>query len=212
MALHDRLFNEIRNTCTGITDASLQQALWETLDDACRDAWIWRETLDVTMIAGEDVYPVVVPGAEVVHGLNISHPTMDTTSILWDDTAEVLVLTELLPTANDVGSGPLLFTAVLAPSLPSGTVPADPNPVPVNIDDWIPPHLWDLLHQTLACGMKERLMAMPAKPWGNAQLAAYWHRCYRSHKAVEKRRAYVGNQRNVQTWAFPTFLIPSRRK
>jgi len=116
------------------------------------------------------------------------------------------------PAQGDVDAGPVYFTAVLAPALPSGSDPADTNPVGSNVEGWIPRDLWGLLHQTLTCGVKERLMAMPAKPWASAQMAAYWHRCYRSHKAIERRRAQVGNREHVRTWNYQPFLVPSRRQ
>jgi hypothetical protein len=207
MALHYRLFQEIRVSCPGVTDELIAHTLWEALNDVCRDAWVWRETVEVPLTAGVVTYTVTVPGAEIVYPFEVSHATMDVTCSMYEFGTLLLAVE---PGADDVAAGPVYFAVVLAPSLPSGTDPADANPVGSNIEGWIPRDLWSLLHQTLTCGVKERLMAMPAKPWASAQMAAYWHRCYRSHKAVEKRRAEVGNRKHVRTWNYPPFLVASR--
>lgn len=210
MALHDRLFNELRATCTGVTDVLLAHTLWETINDICRDALVWRKTLEVDLVEDQIEYPITVPGAEIAYALSVAHPTLNANDITYDD--GMLVFSGAAPTIDDVDAGPLYFTVALAPALPSGTDVADTNPIPPDIEDWLPAALWPLLHQSLAAGMKERLMAQPAKPWASAQLAAYWHRSYRSQKAIEKRRAYVGNQIGVQPWRFPIAYLPSRAK
>jgi hypothetical protein len=209
MALQDRLFQEVRISCPGVTDDVIAQALWETLDDACRDAWVWRETVEVPLTVNNATYVVSVPGAQIVYPFEISHLSLNVSKTVFE--FGKLVLNPDLPTATDVANGPAYFAAVLAPSMPSGNDPADVNPVGPDIEGWIPKDLWGLLHQTLVCGVKERLMAMPAKPWASAQMAAYWHRCYRSHKAVERRRAQIGDREHVRTWAYPSFFVPSRR-
>ena len=209
MALQDRLFNEVRMSCPGVTDDVIAHALWETLDDACRDAWVWREAITVPLTAGNPTYTVAAPGAEVVYPFEITHSSLDVSGAVYEFDKIVLATS---PAQGDVDAGPVYFTAVLAPALPSGSDPADTNPVGSNVEGWIPRDLWGLLHQTLTCGVKERLMAMPAKPWASAQMAAYWHRCYRSHKAIERRRAQVGNREHVRTWNYQPFLVPSRRQ
>lgn len=209
MALQDRLFNEVRMSCPGVTDEVIAHALWETLDDMCRDAWIWRETIEVPLVAGSPTYLVTAPGAEIVYPFQVSHQTLDVSQTIYEFGR--LVLNPGVPSASDAAT-PVYFVAALAPALPSGSDPADTNPVGANVEGWIPRDLWGLLHQTMICGVKERLMAMPAKPWASAQMAAYWHRCYRSHKAVERRRAQVGDREHVRTWNYQPFLVPSRRQ
>ena len=149
MALHDRLFNELRVTCTGVTDTLLAHTLWDTINDLCRDALVWRKTLEVPLVANQTEYPITVPGAEVAYALSVAHPTLNANDIIYDD--GMLVLSGLAPSANDVAAGPLYFTTALAPALPSGTDVGDTNPIPTDIDDWLPVSLWPLLHQPLAC-------------------------------------------------------------
>lgn len=209
MALQDRLFQEIRVTCPGVTDDLIAHALWETLDDACRDAWVWRETIEVPLTAGIIGYAISVPGADVVYPFQVTHATMDVSQSVYE--FGQLVINPGTPSASDVAAGPVYFVAALAPSLPSGSDPGDANPVGP-VEGWIPRDLWSLLHQTMVCGVKERLMAMPTKPWASTQMAAYWHRCYRSHKAIERRRAQVGNREHVRSWNYQPFLVPSRRQ
>jgi len=209
MALQDRLFQEIRVTCPGVTDDLIAHALWETLDDVCRDAWVWRETIEVPLTADDVTYTVSVPGAEIVYPFEVSHTTLDVSQSVYE--FGTLALNPEVPSAADVAEGPVYLVAALAPSLPSGSDLGDANPVGP-VEGWIPRDLWSLLHQTLTCGVKERLMAMPAKPWASAQMAAYWHRCYRSHKAIERRRAQIGNREHVRTWNYQPFLVPSRRQ
>src|SRR5688572_17710874 len=100
MAVTDRLMTALRNDLPGATDAQIINKLWEAVNIACREGWVWRETITIPLIAGVTTYNAITPsGTEIVHAISIDHETLD----LYDSVYEfgTLVLgTE--PTAGDV--------------------------------------------------------------------------------------------------------------
>jgi hypothetical protein len=191
MALHDRLMVELRNRVPGAIDNQLKDAIWNTLNDFCRDAWVWRETIDITLIVGEVQYTVAVPGADVVHALNVTHATLDTSGALFEYDTLMLATAPLL---GDVGT-PAFVQAVLTPSLSVGA----------DVEGLIPADMWSTHHQTILDGTLERMYSQPAKPFSNPQLAAYHHRAYSSGKAQARHRAQAGPVPGAQMWKFPPF-------
>lgn len=198
MALQDRLLQQLRVAHPGVLDEVIKEELWEVLNDLCREAKVWRETINITLVEGDNTYPVAVDGAEIVEVYSVSHETMDVSNVVYEF-GNIAILSAT-PTATDVLE-PLKLVAALTPALV-------PN---VDVEVWIPGDLWSLLHATLLAGTKARLMAQPAKPYSNPQLAAYYTREYRSLKAIEKRRIEVGNVHGAQTWTFPPFAVRSSR-
>lgn len=198
MALQDRLFQQLRTSLPGATDTTITAELWEVWTDACRDAYVWRETIAVPLVEGDDTYTVTVTGAEIVQAFSVSHASMDVSNVLFE--FSTLRIVGVVPSTADALE-PLYLVAALAPALDPGA----------DVESWMPGDLWALLHQMLLAGVKSRMMAQPAKPYSNPQMAAFHGREYRSLKAVEKRRAEVGNRRGLQTWTFPPFAVRSLR-
>jgi hypothetical protein len=198
MALQDRLFQQLRVSLPGAVDEVITEELWEVLNDICRDGLVWRETLDVTLVAGDIDYSVGVDGAEIVKVFSVHHETMDINNVIYEFGTVVFV--EGVPTATDALT-PMKLVVALVPALTPG----------VDVEAWIPSDLWTLLHQALLAGVKARMMAHPAKPYSNPQMAVFHLREYRGLKAVEKRRAEVGNRQGAQTWVFPPFAVRSVR-
>jgi hypothetical protein len=200
MALNDRLFQEVRNVLPGVIDEVVAQELWSTLNDLCRDAYVWRETVSIPLEAGKVQYSVDVPGAVIVQVFSISHDTMDVTNVVFE--FNTVLINSDTPDSGDVTAGPMYLVAALAPALsPSATV-----------EEWIPIDLWSTLHQVLVAGTKARLFGHAAKPYANLVLAQFHGREYKGLKAVERQRAATGNTVGAQRWRMPQFYIPSRRK
>lgn len=200
MALQDRLLQQLRTVLPGATDIAITAELWEVWNDVCRDGYVWRETIEVPLVAGDQSYTITVSGAEVVQVFSVSHDTMDVSDVVYE--FGTLQLISASPTAADVAEGPLALVVALAPALDPGG----------DVEAWMPSDLWSQLHHVLLAGVKAKVMAQPAKPYSNPQMAAFHAREYRGYKAAEKRRVATGNREGAVTWTFPPFAVPSLRR
>jgi hypothetical protein len=199
MALNDRLFNEIRNVLPGVLDEVITQELWSTLNDLCREAYVWRETVSIPLQIDTMQYTISVPDAVIVQTFSISHETMDVSNVVYEYGT---VLLSTAPKGNDVAAGPMYMVVALAPAMvPSAAV-----------EDWIPVDLWTTLHQVLVAGTKSRLFGHAVKPYSNMVLAQFHGREYKGLKAVERQRVATGNTIGAQRWRMRPFYIPSRRQ
>jgi hypothetical protein len=198
MPLYDRLMTEVRNVLPGVSEPVIKGELWEVLNDMCRDAYVWRESVTITPVADQTQYVVSVPEAIIVQTFSISHETMSIRGAVFEfDTLTLMAA----PTAADVAAGDIYLAVALAPSL-------TPN---ADMEQWIPSDLWATLHQAFVAGIKARMFAQPAKPYSNMALAQFHHREFKSLKTIERQRAATGNTVGARRWGFPQFYVPSRR-
>jgi hypothetical protein len=189
MALNDRLFASLRTDLIGVTDPLLTSKLWEVIQTMCREGWLWRETIEVTLSADDSTYTLAPAGAEVVHVISLDHETLD----LYDSVYEFGVLTlGTAPTAGDAAE-PLYVSTVLTPSLTAGE----------DVENLIPEDMWSEHFDLMRRGMLAEFLGMPAKPWTNPQLAAFYYRDFRGKLATARRKVEVGNVRGGQLWRFP---------
>lgn len=200
MALNDRLFQEVRNVLPGVIDEVITQELWSTLNDLCREAYVWRETVSIPLEIDKVQYTVSVPDAVIVQVFSISHETLNVTNVVYE--YGTVLINGTAPKGNDVAAGPMYLVVALAPAM----VPA------VAVEEWIPVDLWTTLHQTLVAGTKARLFGHAAKPYSNLVLAQFHGREYKGFKAVERQRAATGNTVGAQRWRMRPFYVPSRRQ
>jgi hypothetical protein len=190
MALQDRLLTSLRVSLTGATDALLSAKLWEVVNEACRDGWIWRETITIPLTDGIQVYDDLHPaGAEIVAALSIDHETLDLTGSVYE--WGILTL-GVEPTAGDAATD-LYMVAVLTPDLESGEDP----------ESLLPVDMWSTHYELLRRGVLAAMMAEPAKPWTNGQLATFYERSFRSRLMEARHHVETGGIRGGQLWAFP---------
>jgi hypothetical protein len=191
MALSDRLMDNLRVNLPGATDNAIRIELWNMLDDFCRGSWAWRETIAVTLIAGETEYQITPPGTEIVHAFSVDHATLNVNGASFE--FDTLSLPNA-PSASDALT-PAYVIAALVPALSEGA----------DIENLIPADMWSKWHQAFLSGTLARMMAQPAKPYSNPQLAAYHQRCYRPDRAEARRDAATNGVQGAQTWRFPRF-------
>jgi hypothetical protein len=191
MALSDRLLDNLRVGLPGATDNAIRFELWNAIVDFCREAWAWRETISVPLTAGQTDYTITPAGTDIVSALEVDHPTLNVFGSRYKFGLLVLPRT---PTSADVGE-PLYVVAVLSPALDQGA----------DIEALIPTDMWSKWHLTLLSGTFARMMAQPAKPWSNPQLAAYHQRKYQSDRAVARRDVATDGVVGAQLWRFPRF-------
>src|SRR5215210_6887214 len=117
MAHTTRLLVEVRNVAPGALDGTIKDALWSTINEACRLGWIWRDTIDVTLINGVTDYSLAPPtspsNADIVHVADVAHPTLYVTGPTYDPETSTLTI-PTAPTAAHTGT-PMEVALVLAP-------------------------------------------------------------------------------------------------
>lgn len=191
MALHDRLMDDARGSLPGATDAAILRELWNVIDEACRDGWIWRESKGVTLEVGRVTYFLTPTGADVVQVLSVSHDTLDLTNMIVE--FGTLYLTTP-PVLSDIDV-PLVAVLVLAPSLEAG---ADPEGL-------IPGDMWRTFHQMWLHGLLARMMAQPAKPYSNTPMAVFHRRSFTRDVAQARLQVRTENIPGAQAWRFPAW-------
>jgi hypothetical protein len=191
MALSDRLMDNLRVNLPGATDNAIRLELWNMLDDFCREALAWRETISVPLTAGQFDYVITPAGTLIVQALSVDHATLDVTGAVFE--IDTLTLA-IAPTAGDAGT-PAYVVSALTPDLSQGS----------DIENMIPADMWSKWHRAFQSGTLARMMAQAAKPYSNPQLAAYHQRCYQSDRAVARRSAATNDTVGAQLWRFPRF-------
>lgn len=191
MALTDRLMDDARVALPGATDAGIQRELWNVVNEACRDGWLWRETVSVPVVEGQLQYDLAPTGSEVIFVLNAGHETLDLTEA-YVEFGKLYLTT--LPTAADA-AGFLIVTLVLAPAVDA----------PNNPEGLIPEDMWRMFHQLWLHGLLSRMMAHPAKPYSNATLAVFHRRSFTRDLAEARLQVRTGGVPGVQTWRFPAW-------
>jgi hypothetical protein len=190
MALHDRLFASLRNDLPGVTDALLTSKIWEVINEMCREGWVWKETIEVTLVNGDPIYSIAPTDTEVLYLYSISHETLDVNEAVFELGTLTLATA---PTPADVAAGFLYAVVALAPTLGTGT----------DVEALIPQDMWSEHFETMRRGMLASMLALPAKPWTNPQLAAFYHRDFRSRLGQAKHKVQTAGVPGAQLWRFP---------
>ena len=189
MAYYQRLLNEVIAHCPGIQNDVFSLALWNALDEACREGWIIVETVEVTLTEDDLTYNLVsgFTGFKVFHVLRVTHDkfTEDDYYILGDE-----LIFEELPTAEQAAD-PMYVTVAL-------TITDDATLSTVLADD-----MWTRIYKLLLHNTLANIMAQPAKPYTNISLATYHRRCFNSLLAQERHYVRTAGSPDKQLWTFP---------
>ena len=191
MALTDRLINDARTQLPGAIDAALAAELYKVVDEACRDGWIWRETITVPFVEGVSTYEIAPSDTEIVHVFSISHPTYG----MYGVTAEFgnVTLPFEVTFAHEVDD-PFHVVAALTPTLAA-----------TDIESYLPRDMWSEHHRLLLSGLLSRMMLQPAKPYSNPQLGMGHRGVFRQLLVEARHKARTGGVVGAQLWRFPKF-------
>jgi uncharacterized Fe-S cluster protein YjdI len=186
----DRVMDVLRVRLPGAKDSVIHLELFNAIDEFCRHAYAWVETITVPLVAGQTVYAVTPAGTEIVEALSIDHATLQSAGIVYS--AGTIAL-DGAPEADDLAT-PLALVAVLTPS-PLNTAPAD----------WLPADLVAKHYAALVDGTLSKMMMQAAKPYSNPALAQFHGRRFRNAIALATVDARTGDVAGVRAWSFPRF-------
>jgi hypothetical protein len=191
MAITDRLINAARVQLPGATDPAIAAELYATVDEACREGFIWRETINVPFVAGQATYDITPADTAIVQVLAVSHPTISMSNVT-SEFGSVTLPFEV--TGAHAADQPFSVVAVLTPSLDA-----------TDIESFLPQDMWTTHHRLLFSGVISRMMLQPAKPFSNPQLAVGHRRMFLQLLADARRNAKTDRTPGAQLWRFPRF-------
>jgi hypothetical protein len=191
MALTDRLINDARTQLPGAIDPALAAELYKVVDEACRDGFIWRETITVPFVEGQTTYEIAPQDTEIVHVFSISHSTYG----MYGVTSEFgnVTLPFEVTFAHEV-SDPFHVVAALTPTLAA-----------TDIESYLPRDMWSEHHRMLLSGLLSRMMLQPVKPYSNPQLGVAHRRAFRQLLVEARHKSRTGGVVGAQLWRFPKF-------
>jgi hypothetical protein len=191
MAVTDRLLTTLRNDLAGATDAQIIAKLWQVVDIACREGWIWRETITIPLLDGVQNYASITPsGTEIIQALSVDHETLDMYGTVYEY-GTLTLGTE--PTAGDVAEGDLYMVAVLAPATTAGE----------DIEPLIPSDLWTSMHDLWWKGTMGLMTMQVGRPYSNPAFGQIYYKAFKSKLAEEKRKIDTGGGIGAQMWTYP---------
>jgi hypothetical protein len=201
----ERLIKNARISLPGSLDDAILLELFNVLDQFFRESGIWTEAIPFSVTPGDPVGTIYYIEPESVSTIvRLSHVfnTDDIQQRAWMRIpGEVTFLT---PPPNQEPPATYVYTAHVTLSIVD----------PVQRDGYPEFPDWTLQKYGpgILSGLIGRMMAQPAKPYSNLQLAAAHMAAFRktiSHAATESLH---GNMNNAQAWLFPqSFRTRSRR-
>lgn len=185
-----RLMNNLRIALPGAIDDAIKLEVYNALNDFFQGSNIWREDISVPVTAGVKEYTITSTGASnIVRLIGVLDNNSLHVNAWFDLETEKLVL-ELAPSTSAT------YTAHVALTVND---PVDAEGYPADFPSWV----LNLYMNDIVSGVLGRMMAQPAKPYSNAQLAAYHARNFQSAIAAARAEANRNFAYAAQRWRFP---------
>lgn len=198
--IRDRILNNLRVRLPGAIDSAIKLEVFNTLDELCREARLWQETIPLSVtaanIAAEKTEYEIDPSDGVIIGLMDLRNAADQPVRGSMSTPGVLEFEEIPGSVET-------YQVTVALSVTEPVRSADDMPV---IDDWV----WEKHYQTIIQGVLSNMMAQAAKPYSNERLGIFHGRKFRNGVAMARIEALHSNKYGGQTWRFPFFARGGR--
>jgi len=190
-----KLMDLARVRLPGSRDNILQLELFEVIDEFLRETNLWREEIEIDVVADETEYLIVPTGVATI------------VRLMWllDENDFPVGCTMEVPgeiVLNTVPSSAATLTATVALSVSS---PADRDGYPV-VPEWILTHY----SGALLDGLQGRMMSQIGKPYSNERMSVYHLRRFQG--AIGQARVH-GKRKNLyaaQVWRFPQTFATRR--
>lgn len=189
----DRLMNTVRPHLPGALDRAIKQELFLVCHDFFTMSNTWREDIEFTILAGETEVEVLPVAGRINNLLYVKDANgNDVPGLYMTDPGTVQV--RLSPSSNTAYTGTFGMTVV---------DPIDADSFPI-----VPTDLVEQYTNELTDGIRANMMAQPAKPYTNLNLAQFYMSKYRGGRARARNNKNTGHTFGSQRWAFPqTFRV-----
>lgn len=191
-----RLINNARSSLPGAVDALIQLEMFNVLDDFFQASNIWQNSIPVSVAVGQTSYDLSPTDSGVIISL-LSLLNSDKIPVAATmQTPETLIL-NIIPSVATTVTALVSLTCV---------DPVDSNGYP-QLPDW----LLRKYGVGILDGVLARMMAQPAKPYSNPQLAIFHMRQFRAAVSRARTDARHANLYDGQLWSFPGFARGRQR-
>lgn len=190
--LTDRLLGNLRVHLPGAQDSWIQLELFNAVDEFCRTALPWLDTLSIPLVEGQVTYHITPPQTEILQVISHAHPSVNLTQTTYS--LGTMVLTDV-PDAEDVAKGPLLVVVSLTPAYDPGS----------DVEHWIPSDMWGTWYELLFEGTLGKMMMQAAKPYSNPTGAIYHTKRFRALLGMARQIVAAQSQYDGQPWRYPFF-------
>jgi len=201
----ERLIKNARVSLPGSLDDAILLEFFNVMDQFFRESSIWTEDIPFTAYPYEPVGTVYYIEPEsvstIVRLLNVANVNGFRQQALMSIPGEV---TFMLPPSNQEPDTDYTYTASVALSIID----------PVQRDGYpeFPQWILEKYSTGILNGLIGRMMAQPAKPYSNLQLAQAHMNAFRKTISVAGTESLHRNVNNMQAWVFPqSFRTRSRR-
>src|SRR5579872_3786592 len=211
----DRMMNEARDNLPGALDAAIQRALFTTVDEFMRKTKIWKGLVPFTTTVNVQDYDLAADEGKIdalIGVCNVDNLQVASTDDNWWVTATL---------SGSPVSAIMPVPGTLLLKNPPSQIDDLQAVVSLTVDEpttkdgfpFVPDWICDKHAATdWLDGVLGRMMAQPAKPYTNQQLAVYHLRRWRNAMAAATAMALHANLRGGQSWAFPqNFAVRHRR-
>lgn len=193
-----RLMNNARVHLPGAIDSALQLELFNVFDTFFKDSNIWQEEIPFRVKVGTSDYSIEQTSvASIVRLLRITNSDGLPVRATMAEPGEIRLQSS--PGQTDT------YTATVSLTVDD----------PVAKDGYPEFPAWTLTKygDGILEGLLARMMAQPAKPYTNSQMAVFHMRKFTGAVSQAKYEALHKNLNNGQTWRFPqSFMTRQRRR
>lgn len=184
-----RLMNNLRIQLPGAIDDAIKLEIYNAVNEFFQDSNVWRENIDIAITPGVTNYELVPSGpCSIVRLIGVVDSNQLPIGAVLDLETRDLALYNSTSEATT-------YTAQVSLTI---NEPLDREGYPV-----FPAWVLNLYLNDIISGVLSRMMSQPAKPYSNAQLAAFHGTSFRG--AISKARSEANRRytyRN-QVWRFP---------
>jgi hypothetical protein len=204
--LYDYILPSVRGCDQPVVDFEIRKAVrdWQ------RSTTIWRESVPLTLKAGITDYRVVPSNGGLTAGIiSFPYPT-DPSRTMTEVTEGQRWAEGYMPEPGTPDGWWQLYPGVIRLNRP----PDQDYPVTVGIykqlsqdpdDDFLPDDLYDNYAEKLSSGALAQLLAQPAKPWRDLQLATYHNTIFTKAKLTLRGKLRRGGSQGQQRVVAPFF-------
>jgi hypothetical protein len=204
----ERLYADIKIDVPGVTDAVLQQKLFQCAKDFIEQTNIWTEEVPITGMPNVTVYPFTLAGMGVPNRLMILYdPAISVpNNYRWVQSGVSMPIPGTIQ-VRYAPSTQVDWVAVIGKSI---TDPSDAEGYPELDADygWIV----DKYRMAFYYGTLARLEAQPAKPYSNPNLASAHNRLYITERSKARTDVLKQNTFGAQAWSYPQAFASITRK
>jgi hypothetical protein len=185
-----RLMNNLRVRLPGALDGAIQMEMFNVIDDMCRTVDFIFTVSQTNLVVNTSTYYVTPPvGTVPISFYKLAHETYPMTRAFVSPDEGSFTLLD--PVTAEHAATPVAIKMTFAP---------DPAAAP---EQWVPEFFWGRGYAVILNGVLAAMMASPAKPYSNTQLALFHARKYRHGKSGIKIINTTGNAPEGHSWQFP---------